>query len=80
MELKWNESTRHESTRSPPPLCPIHEKIVSDVWRPRTLARCNTHVHRKKMYTGNDRQLQSSHKKIARQNRNVNKTNSSYVN
>ena len=34
----------------------------------------------KKTYTGNDRQLLSSHKKIARQNRNVNKTNSSYVN
>ena len=34
----------------------------------------------KKTYTSNDRQLQSSHKKIARQNRNVNKTNSSYVN
>ena len=34
----------------------------------------------KKTYTSNDRQLQSSHKKIACQNRNVNKTNSSYVN
>ena len=34
----------------------------------------------KKTYIGNDRQLQSSHKKIATQNRNINKTNSSYVN
>ena len=40
----------------------------------------HTYIEKRCTYTGNDRQLQSSHKKIARQNRNVNKTNSSYVN
>ena len=73
------ESTRHESTTSLPLLYPMKQKIVSVVWIPRTDSMQHTCTW-KKTYTSNDRQLQSSHKKIARQNRNVNKTNSSYVN
>ena len=62
------ESTRHESTKSPPPLYPIQEKYrISCMETAHTDSMQHTCTW-KKTYTGSDRQLQSSHKKIARQN------------